>query len=887
MKYDIQTLLALSQNARIEIGKFSDQALGNNLLRQHQTSTNALVEQPVNQSRTVSNISHQTESSPSRLHYPIRPPKDPPRSNLAQIDTGFARFLKDHTSPKHQRVTAGGRIVPMEPESPVPRMRLAVQKQHMRDYGVDESGSLSGIERGSASGNLPMEAMEAMEVNSNTSDISKNSVCPTGILPDLAKLSFQNGALDQAVQATAYPSNISWAAIPPGTAVPSSIPLAFNGQQLPPLDQQPQMTYVPVIPEHAAYGYGSDIQTAFPNIYQTSNVQDPSPSIPASLHPHLPVPTASSDFSSCSNAASVGSSAFSQYQLGYNSYYPTFVPQVYQSVGSQFPVFKQPSGLQGTPREMPHLKCLDEAEKQHESLSAQLSRLDKYMAIHTWDIDPQSKKLMVEQRKSLVRELDAVRISDDQKEANARLLVPSSIYLPGSVANSQVFLRPMSSASSTSYVSQMPPAYLASPALPLPVPESEASASVFPWPNLGSPIFHNTAIGVKDMPIGNYNLSQQRKDMGSNQGLNQEDRQTQAHSSISNDRTGGTSNGQSSSRIPSPLDLRHLYIKIEEATKLGEPVDELLKELSIVTTRLVKQRREEGKTPRRPIQSKPAMPSLTIGRADSARIAPSSRLMKYARQPWGLEVTPWAPVRSYREASSMSDIEGNEKLSSSYISTTDSWATVYEGNKRWVGTSSLAGSKHGKDPENLSESSRNFARYKFASAETLASGALRSSRWIKEQLDSNALESHNTTLRRAHRVRGGNPNMPSMKQPTSPLNTQHLSKNGGLVFEKTAALAVPQTINVQAYVPPFDGPGDAPRNETSQCTMGNVNRQTQGIVSQHSFEEAGPWYLPKERVKPSRETLLEFFRKLKDDEKREMHNSQIEAQPSCTRANGQ
>ncbi|KAF5859629.1 hypothetical protein ETB97_002602 [Aspergillus alliaceus] len=838
MKYDIQTLLALSQNARIEIGKFSDQALGNNLLRQHQTSTNALVEQPVNQSRTVSNISHQTESSPSRLHYPIRPPKDPPRSNLAQIDTGFARFLKDHTSPKHQRVTAGGRIVPMEPESPVPRMRLAVQKQHMRDHGVDESGSLSGIERGSASGNLPMEAME---VNSNTSDISKNSVCPTGILPDLAKLSFQNGALDQAVQATAYQSNISWAAIPPGTAVPSSIPLAFNGQQLPPLDQQPQMTYVPVIPEHAAYGYGSDIQTAFPNIYQTSNVQDPSPSIPTSLHPHLPVPTASSDFSSCSNTASVGSSAFSQYQLGYNSYYPTFVPQVYQSVGSQFPVFKQPSGLQGTPREMPHLKCLDEAEKQHESLSAQLSRLDKYMAIHTWDIDPHSKKLMVEQRKSLVRELDAVRISDDQKEPNARLLVPSSIYLPGSVANSQVFLRPMSSASSTSYVSQMPPAYLASPALPLPVPESEASASVFPWPNLGSPIFHNTAIGVKDMPIGNYNLSQQRKDMGSNQGLKQEDRQTQAHSSISNDRTGGTSNGQSSSRIPSPLDLRHLYIKIEEATKLGEPVDELLKELSIVTTRL----------------------------------------------PWGLEVTPWAPVRSYREASSMSDIEGNEKLSSSYISTTDSWATVYEGNKRWVGTSSLAGSKHGKDPENLSESSRNFARYKFASAETLASGALRSSRWIKEQLDSNALESHNTTLRRTHRVRGGNPNMPSMKQPTSPLNTQHLSKNGGLVFEKTAALAVPQTINVQAYVPPFDGPGDAPRNETSQCTMGNVNRQTQGIVSQHSFEEAGPWYLPKERVKPSRETLLEFFRKLKDDEKREMHNSQIEAQPSCTRANSQ
>lgn len=32
---------------------------------------------------------------------------------LTTTDAGFARFLKEHSSPKHQRVTAGGRIVPM------------------------------------------------------------------------------------------------------------------------------------------------------------------------------------------------------------------------------------------------------------------------------------------------------------------------------------------------------------------------------------------------------------------------------------------------------------------------------------------------------------------------------------------------------------------------------------------------------------------------------------------------------------------------------------------------------------------------------------------------------------------------------------------------------
>lgn len=37
-----------------------------------------------------------------------------PPKPLVSTDAGFARFLKEHSSPKHQRVTAGGRIVPMD-----------------------------------------------------------------------------------------------------------------------------------------------------------------------------------------------------------------------------------------------------------------------------------------------------------------------------------------------------------------------------------------------------------------------------------------------------------------------------------------------------------------------------------------------------------------------------------------------------------------------------------------------------------------------------------------------------------------------------------------------------------------------------------------------------
>ena len=52
---------------------------------------------------------------------PERQPANAPSEPRAQKDEGFAKFLKKHSSPTHQRVTTGGRIVPMEqqPRSPL------------------------------------------------------------------------------------------------------------------------------------------------------------------------------------------------------------------------------------------------------------------------------------------------------------------------------------------------------------------------------------------------------------------------------------------------------------------------------------------------------------------------------------------------------------------------------------------------------------------------------------------------------------------------------------------------------------------------------------------------------------------------------------------------
>lgn len=62
-------------------------------------------------------------------------------------------------------------------------------------------------------------------------------------------------------------------------------------------------------------------------------------------------------------------------------------------------------------------KTLEEVTQEYESISGQLSSLDRYMAIHTWDIDPLKKKALVDQRMDLVRKLDAARIAKEYFES--------------------------------------------------------------------------------------------------------------------------------------------------------------------------------------------------------------------------------------------------------------------------------------------------------------------------------------------------------------------------------------------------------------------------------------------------------------------------------------
>ena len=95
---------------------------------QASTSSRALNDIPGNRVRGVSMASTTTSES-----QPFVPKEENTmvkenvaylnENNFAKADPGFANFLKKHSSPTHQRVTAGGRIVPMEKAAP-PKFHL-------------------------------------------------------------------------------------------------------------------------------------------------------------------------------------------------------------------------------------------------------------------------------------------------------------------------------------------------------------------------------------------------------------------------------------------------------------------------------------------------------------------------------------------------------------------------------------------------------------------------------------------------------------------------------------------------------------------------------------------------------------------------------------------
>lgn len=70
-------------------------------------------------------------------------------------------------------------------------------------------------------------------------------------------------------------------------------------------------------------------------------------------------------------------------------------------------------------------RSLQDAVKEFQSLSTQLANLDRYMAIHVFEMDAETKQSLVEQRRNLVKDLDMERRYKEHLEST--LKIPSTI----------------------------------------------------------------------------------------------------------------------------------------------------------------------------------------------------------------------------------------------------------------------------------------------------------------------------------------------------------------------------------------------------------------------------------------------------------------------------
>ncbi|PYH91793.1 hypothetical protein BO71DRAFT_384943 [Aspergillus ellipticus CBS 707.79] len=850
VKYDIPTLLDLRHNARIDLTRFSDQAFGNNLLRQRKASTSVLSEQPVNRSRNASNYSRQSERTlsildPALLH-PSRQPSDPPQGVRAQTDAGFARFLKEHTSPKHQRVTAGGRIVPMEPVSPTPKPKDLVQSKNAKAGDDMMAKTAPGNENRSKPENRhlqPTDANASVKISKVTSQLAGSHANQPIIM-------HPGGTVDQQFSACGQTPNLLSAAATTGMFAQPSFPWSLDNQQLPQLGLQAPDINLSATSDYGMYNFGVDPYAWLPNMYQALTTQGPLTSPLPTAQPY-PTVTTSSDTSTGSNTSSGGTtSIISQFPPGYDSVYPSLGLQWHQYAGGQVPVLTQPT-VPSTLQAPAYQKSLEDAAKEHESLTGQLSRIDRYMAIHSWDLDPHSKKLLVEQRMGLVRELDTVRIYREHLEwASGRLntnallrqnvpnvaTAPASMYTANILTGSQTLLGPgICAPSSNCAVPSFPMMPLAN-ALTQPLAMSEPM-------NAAAAPFHSTAdIHPYESNSVQADVRKSRSSLRENELLKpprmmekrveplRSDKEVQTSGEVrAKARDKPASGWKPPTRTGAP-ELRKVYDQIEDAVRRGDPLDGLLKELSAATSQLVQERMKEKEQSYGSLRSPLHTPrkhqaKAHLGSEACAVKGISDRHEAYApfarpsRKLWKSGNDLRRPING-RKGLFTAEEDDDGKSTSSYLSTTDSWANIHEGD-RYLDRQLPGDKGKGVCRDVLPERRpRDPFERPIASTEALRSTNRRSGDESSGAIGEHAIyKPRSPATLVSPNSSGRQTSVEDMRQPYPQLLTQYFNKDRGLAFQKAAALAVSQNVNAHGFLPPFEGVGNVPqpRRKAKEC----------------------------------------------------------------------
>ncbi|MCJ1454940.1 hypothetical protein MMC28_005293 [Mycoblastus sanguinarius] len=327
---------------------------------------------------TNDNISYPT-AGPKFIGQPSRQPYAPPENSRVQANEGFVRFLKQHASPPHHRVTAGGRIVPAGPTSPPPMLDFGslnglVQKR--------TAAATSSLKQGSS--NLPNARPQPIQTQPNQSvpfggyhsgqveGMANQSLAQ--VTPLQAVLPFDNG--EYGAQAAVNPLVQSATNMVVTGMFPDGSTMVFlNGMNYRSYWNGANMIMEPFQPFQSSLGQQA-LMTSCQQFVQYSPLYGPGlQAQPASLSKPLASTTNKSQSYSSNSRGGSQSHHLSSDEFG---------------------------------------------------MKTELSNLDKHLALHHYDIGLGERATMVARRKHLVQEIDKIRVSKEKPKHTIPIIAPAT-----------------------------------------------------------------------------------------------------------------------------------------------------------------------------------------------------------------------------------------------------------------------------------------------------------------------------------------------------------------------------------------------------------------------------------------------------------------------------
>ncbi|KAL9607904.1 MAG: hypothetical protein Q9167_007225 [Letrouitia subvulpina] len=384
--YSIATLLrfgAMKQPAGVEL-RINPAALTENIFRLSSSQGHTKRQENVRprletQSSSVTNqfkLSEEELVFAERYIRPSRQPFDPPRSSLAQKHEGFARFLKQHASPPHHRVTAGGRIVPAGPLSPPPMMKLhsidglimkpsSTGRSPVEEYQHKTGNGLAQFHR--MIGVAPLASQKENVNRERSFQPSQDPhLAPSISLAENTHKSQLLGAEGALTQPVLGP--LPAGALPIGPLPDGSTLVFFNG---------------------ASYrSWWNGLTTVMDPLQPNSSASQ------TSFIPHL-------------------------YSGGYHPGLAT---------SASIMTFDGANGSHVHPQQQDISTDVHFLQAHHENLRSELTTLDKFIALHMHEFSAHEHAQHTARRKQLVEEIDSIRVSMPNRESQH----PASLYHLGS-----------------------------------------------------------------------------------------------------------------------------------------------------------------------------------------------------------------------------------------------------------------------------------------------------------------------------------------------------------------------------------------------------------------------------------------------------------------------